>query len=82
MNTVKDIATFITLAIASSLLLSAEEPEHLVAGKFGLALNAKESRPAAAFQEAYGQPPLTVECWALLRNPDELLVGNPIFNYW
>lgn len=59
-------------------LLAAADPTPLVPGKFGRALDAREARPAADAQEAYIQPPLTVECWALLQSKDafNLLVAN------
>ena len=40
----------------------------LAPGKFGQALLAAETQPIAAAQKAYVNPPLTVECWALLRS--------------
>jgi beta-mannosidase len=72
----KTIQLLLILSLIS--LRAAEAPSPLVPGKFGRALDAREARPAAAAREAYVHPPLTVECWALLKGKDtfNLLVAN------
>ena len=72
----KTIAFVLNWSLLS--LCGAGDPTLLVPGKFGRALDAQEGRPAAAAQEAYVHPPLTVECWALLRSKDafNLLVAS------
>lgn len=58
------------LSLSLTPLLAATDPSPLVPGKFGQALEAQEGRPVAAAREAYVHPPLTVECWALLRGKE------------
>ena len=70
------ILLWIGLTALSSQAASQRSP--LAPGRFGRGLEAQEARPLTAAQEAYAHPPLTVECWALLRSKDafNLLVAN------
>jgi putative heme-binding domain-containing protein len=47
-------------------------------GKFGLALDARVARAQVAGQAEYRQPPMTVECWARLFDPQpfNILLAN------
>ena len=60
------------------LIMAALDPSPLAPGRFGLALDAQGNRPAAKGRDAYVTPPLTVECWALVRSKGDynLLVAN------
>jgi len=60
------IAVVFTSAAPITLAVPADGA--LVAGRFGSALDAARSQAIVMSRDPYGEPPLTVECWVLLRS--------------
>ena len=55
------------LALLIALMTSVGQSNPLAPGRFGQALDANQSTLAVREHAAYGEPPLTVECWVRLR---------------
>jgi beta-mannosidase len=70
--------TFLVLALLTGQAIFGTEVQTLVPGRFGRAFNGLAAGPKASAQAAYSQPPLTVECWALVRSKNEfnILAAN------
>jgi len=72
----KTIPVAFVLAFFLALPVLGQSP--LSSGRFGRALDATQAQPAAAAREEYVRPPLSVECWVLLRSSVEynLVLAN------
>ncbi|MEO2023308.1 MAG: DUF1553 domain-containing protein, partial [Pirellulaceae bacterium] len=58
----------------SADLVPTKEPESLVKGQHGSALNARKVQATTGSRASYHKPPLTVECWALAGRADQFNV--------
>lgn len=70
------VLTFLSLLAApgSSLRGPDQSAQITMSGRFGAALNAAEFPVQVEPAEAYAHPPLTVECWVLVRGKDQFQI--------
>jgi hypothetical protein len=66
--------------VVGAAVLEKPDPQAVVAGRFGHALNARKTHAAARARPAYQKSPLTVECWAKVASKTNfnILVANNV----